>query len=248
MPSLLDLPTELLMEIVMYQPELDVDVDAYIYPGRPAADRFQGNENDPLRALSQTCRTLHRVSLPVLWARVHACFASSNPFEWRIRTRPKVLERRMIGIQKTPYVVPYIRWLTVTLLECNMSNWKPMTEFIRVLGLLPNPQDLTILQVSSEMVPVLESSCHGKVFPSVLKLTLSDRFKTIMHCFPNVGDLGVLPEQLHDRNPQSDQRPLRQDSYAPLRPQHSIDRTSRHASPQRSSQCEKHFPLVQHPP
>ncbi|KAJ7661968.1 hypothetical protein DFH06DRAFT_1471615 [Mycena polygramma] len=144
MPSLLDLPTELLMEIVMYQPELDVDVDADIVTYTPGGQPPIGSKE------MKTTRCV-RYRKPV----VHY---TASPF----------------------------LWLTVTMLECNMSNWKPMAEFIRVLGLLQNLQDLTILQVSSEMVPVLESSCHGKVFPWVLKLTLSDPFTTVIHSFPNV--------------------------------------------------------------
>ncbi|KAJ6485319.1 hypothetical protein C8R47DRAFT_1129782 [Mycena vitilis] len=184
MPSLPDLPTELLMEIVKYYPELNLDVDACIHPGRPVGEQFQGN--DSLRALSQTCRALRDIFVPVLWARVHACFTSRNRPKRRIRTRAKMLERRMIGIQKTPYVAPCIRWMAVTMLECNMSNWQPIAEFIRVLDLLPNLKDLTILQASTEMIPVLETSFYGKVFPSVSKLTLTDRFTSIMRCFPNV--------------------------------------------------------------
>ncbi|KAJ7849600.1 hypothetical protein B0H13DRAFT_2088322 [Mycena leptocephala] len=155
MPSLPDLPTEFLMEIVKYYPELYLDVDAAIRG--ILSEQFDGN--DVLRGLSQTSH---------------------------IRTRAKMLERCMIGIRKTPYVVPLIRSLSVTLSECNMGNWQPMAEFIQVLDLLPNLQDLTIVHLSSEMIPVLEVSCRGKVFPSVLRLALNDRLAPIMPCFPNV--------------------------------------------------------------
>ncbi|KAJ7822361.1 hypothetical protein B0H13DRAFT_2127136 [Mycena leptocephala] len=157
MPSLPDLPTELLMEIIKYYPELYLDIDAAIRG--VSSKQFDGN--DVLRALSQTSHVLRGIFLPLLWARVHACFTARNRPKRKIRTRAKMLERRMIGIRKTPYVVPHIR---------------PATELA----------DLTIVHLSSEMIPVLEVSCRGKLFPSVLKLALNDRLAPIMPCFPNV--------------------------------------------------------------
>ncbi|KAJ7822354.1 hypothetical protein B0H13DRAFT_2127121 [Mycena leptocephala] len=168
MPSLPDLPTELLMEIVKYYPELYLDIDTVIC-GVPS-EQLDGN--DVLRALSQTSHVLRGIFLPLLWARVHSCFTARNRPKRKIRTR--ALEHRMIGIRKTPYVVPHIRSLSVTLSECNMGNWQPMAEFIQVLDPLPNLQDLTIV------------SSRGKVFTSVLRLALNDRLAPIMPCFPNV--------------------------------------------------------------
>ncbi|KAJ7884881.1 hypothetical protein B0H13DRAFT_2045464 [Mycena leptocephala] len=182
MPSLPDLPTELLMKIIKYYPELYLDIDAAIYG--VSSEQFDGN--DVLRALSQTSHVLRGTFLPLLWARVHACFTVRNRLKRKIRTRAKMLEGRMIGIRKTSYVVPHIRSLSVMLSECNMGNWQPMAEFIQVLDLLPNFQDLTIVHLSSEMIPVLEVSCRRKVFPSVLRLALNDRLAPIMPCFPYV--------------------------------------------------------------
>ncbi|KAJ7833271.1 hypothetical protein B0H13DRAFT_2111239 [Mycena leptocephala] len=171
MPSLPGLPTELLMEIVKYYPKLYLDIDAAIH-GVPS-EQFDGN--DVLRALSQTSHVLRGIFLPLLWARVHACFTAQNRPKRKIKTRAKMLERRMIGIRKTLYVVPHIRSLSVTLSECNMGDWQPMAEFIQVLDLLPNLQDLTLVHLLSEMIPVLEVS-----------LALNDRLAPIMPCFPNV--------------------------------------------------------------
>jgi hypothetical protein len=106
MHSLPDLPTELLMEIIKYYPELYLDIDAAIRG--VSSEQFDGN--DVLRALSQTSHVLRGIFLPLLWARVHACFTARNRPKRKIRTRAKMLERRMIGIRKTPYVVPHIRY------------------------------------------------------------------------------------------------------------------------------------------
>ncbi|KAJ7730161.1 hypothetical protein B0H16DRAFT_1893668 [Mycena metata] len=187
MPSLPDLPTELLMEIIKYYPELYVEVDARVngvlsgqYPG-----------NDALRALSQTSRTLRAIYLPVLWERFHSCFTVRNRPKRKIRTRAKMLERRMKGIQKTPYIQPYIRSLSISLSECTMENWQPMAEFIRVLDLLPNLRELTLTPFPHHMITVLATACEGKFYPSILTLTIDDALACIMHCFPNVETLNL---------------------------------------------------------
>ncbi|KAJ7123531.1 hypothetical protein C8R44DRAFT_875721 [Mycena epipterygia] len=182
MPSLLDLPNELLMEMTKYYPDLLLDVDALIHGVR--SEEFDGN--DTLRALSQTCRRLRAIFLPVLWERVHACFNTRNRPKQKIKTRAKMLERRMRGIEKTPYVAPHIHSLTITLEECHMGNWQPMANFIRVLQLLPNLRFLGMSHVPTAMKRTLEVSLAGKVFPSVVALALSHNSALILHCFPNV--------------------------------------------------------------
>ncbi|KAJ6540987.1 hypothetical protein DFH09DRAFT_1174875 [Mycena vulgaris] len=166
MPSLPDLPTELLIEIVNKQ--------------------FSGT--DTLRALSQTCRALRSIFIPVLWERVLAGFNTSWPRR-KIKRRSKMLEGRMIGIQKTPYILPHIHSLSVTLVECNMDNWQPMAQFIRVLQRLPALRSLTIMNTSKEMIPVLSAALHGLVFPSLVSLVLPDALAPILYCFPNVQTL-----------------------------------------------------------
>ncbi|KAJ7038982.1 hypothetical protein C8F04DRAFT_332626 [Mycena alexandri] len=187
MPSLPDLPTELLMEIIKYYPELYVEVDARTKG--VLSEQYPGN--DALRALSQTSRTLRDIYLPVLWERFHSCFTVRNRPKRKIRTRAKMLERRMKGIQKTPYIQPYIRSLSISLSECRMDNWQPMAEFIRVLDLLPNLRELTLTPFTHQMTPVLTTACQGKSYPSILTLTIHDALAPIMHCFPNVETLNL---------------------------------------------------------
>ncbi|KAJ7839147.1 hypothetical protein B0H14DRAFT_2787877 [Mycena olivaceomarginata] len=185
MPSLHNLPTELLTEIVKYYPVLLSNIDAYVR-GVPG-DQFDGD--DTLRALSQTCRALRDVFLPVLWERIHATFSARTRPKRRIRTRAKMLERRMRGIQKTPHVVPYIRHLAITLEECNMSNWQPMAHFIQVLDLLPALRSLTIYRITTEMIKVLRTSCQGKLYSAIVTLAVPDELAPILHCFPNIETL-----------------------------------------------------------
>ncbi|KAJ7898672.1 hypothetical protein B0H14DRAFT_3124391 [Mycena olivaceomarginata] len=187
MPSLPDLPTELLMEIVKCYPELLSEVDACLHGVH--IDQFDGN--DVLRTLSQTCRALRNIFFPVLWTRVRATFnarilAKRN----KMRTRTTMLERRMRGILTTPYVVPYIRSLSITVDECKKGDWRPMAAFIRVLDLLPRLQSLTILGISMEsMNAAFELPWAKKVYPSIVALALPDDLAPILHCFLNVQTL-----------------------------------------------------------
>ncbi|KAJ7364654.1 hypothetical protein DFH08DRAFT_275781 [Mycena albidolilacea] len=184
MPSLPDLPTELLMEIVKYYPQLLSEVDVCL----PGVDRDQFDGND-LRALSQTCRTLRDIFLPVLWTRVHATLNARVLDKGKeMRTRTTMLERRMRGILTTPYLVPHIRSLSITFKECKKDNWQPMAVFIRVLDLLPHLQSLAILWISAESINAAfnERSWARKVYPSIVSLALPDDLAPILHCFPNV--------------------------------------------------------------
>ncbi|KAJ7697003.1 hypothetical protein B0H17DRAFT_1052589 [Mycena rosella] len=184
MPSLPELPTELLIEIVKYYPELLLGTDASLQ-GVPS-NEFSGN--DTLRALSQTCRTLRGIFLPVLWERVQACFTVRNLPQRKISRRAKILERRMTGIQKTPYVLPYIHSLTVTMQECGMENCQPIAQFVRVLQLLPNLKSLSIFYAQN-MAPVLLNAFRDKIFPSVVSLSVADQLSYILPCFPNIQTL-----------------------------------------------------------
>jgi hypothetical protein len=103
------------MEIIKYYPELYVDIDASLH-GVPGSE-YTGNV--AVRALSQTSRTLRGIFFPVLFERVHACFTARNRPKRKIKRRAKMLERRMIGIQKTPYVWPYIQYVTQSALRCH---------------------------------------------------------------------------------------------------------------------------------
>ncbi|KAF7343955.1 hypothetical protein MVEN_01684500 [Mycena venus] len=179
MSSLPDLPTELLLEMVNYYPELYLDIDDSIH--RVASEQFVGD--DTLRApLSDLSYLARHISPP--------CCGPAQ----KSKGRAKMLERHMLSIQKASHVLPHIRSLSVTLGECNMNNLKPVAEFIRVLGMLPILQRLTIVKVSNEMVPVLSTACQGKVYLSILSLGFdNDNLAQIIPCFPNIQALTFHP-------------------------------------------------------
>ncbi|KAJ7936433.1 hypothetical protein B0H13DRAFT_2649385 [Mycena leptocephala] len=182
MPSLPDLPNEILTEIVKHYPTLYLGIDAVIH----GVHSGESSGNDALCALSHTSRALRRICLPVIWERVHAHIPVHNQPMWKIKRRAKMLERCM---QSLPHIVPYIHSLSITLGDCNVDNWQPMAQFVRVLQLLSNLRSLTILPPREDMIPVLEESIRGKVFPSVVSLVAHDRLACILRCFPNVQTL-----------------------------------------------------------
>lgn len=79
--------------------------------------------------------------------------------------------------------------LSITLEECTADNWQPIALFVRVLQLLPNLRNLTILPPPADMIPVLRESIHDKVFPSIMSLVLHDQLACILCCFPNIQTL-----------------------------------------------------------
>ncbi|KAJ7096108.1 hypothetical protein C8R44DRAFT_889832 [Mycena epipterygia] len=148
MSSLTDLPTELLVHIAEYYPDLLLDIDVLVHGAAGSIP-------------------------PMLWERVHACFTSRNRHLGKIKTREKMLERRMRGTEKTPYVVPYIYSLSIIMEECDLYKWQPIHK----------PRSPTMLSTTHQRV------VHVKGFPSVMALALSDDMAPIVHCFPNVQTL-----------------------------------------------------------
>ncbi|KAJ6577760.1 hypothetical protein B0H19DRAFT_568511 [Mycena capillaripes] len=167
MPSLPDLPTELLMEIIKYVEP----VQWYRY-------------RDIRRALSQTCRTLRPIFLGSFWSAATVAF------------RTETVERQLSRVQKLPYLLPYIRSLSVSMEGCTMESWQLIAQLLRVLQLLSHLQTLAIERFPHTMIDVLAISCHRIVFPSILILALPAELSPILHCFPNVHTLTPLTHSL----------------------------------------------------
>ncbi|KAJ7153221.1 hypothetical protein C8R46DRAFT_472814 [Mycena filopes] len=192
MPSLLDLPTELLVEITKHYPPLFVsEVEALLHEVR--VRQFVGIW--VLSALSRTCRALRNIFLPAVWARVHGgpCWPA-RPSHPRDRPPPTgtQLTDRMKTIQKNPHIRPYIQSLSIDLREATMQNCQPIIQFIRTLRALPTLRALTILAVPIRDIFI--ASFEDFSFPSVVTLTLPDDLASILHCFPNIQVLNTADE------------------------------------------------------
>ncbi|KAF7313018.1 hypothetical protein MKEN_00986700 [Mycena kentingensis (nom. inval.)] len=189
MPSLLDLPNELLCEITDYFP---------VFVAVPEAD-FLGitaneyDREDVLRALSRTCVRLRSVFLPLLWARVHAVFTQRRQRR-KPRTREKAVETRLAALRRATDLHDYVRYLAVTMDECTPDNWHGMVELIRVLSVLPNLRRVVLSGMAQYAGSLLASSVAEKHFTSVTELYishLSTNHVAILSAFPNVRELGV---------------------------------------------------------
>ncbi|KAF8206791.1 hypothetical protein K438DRAFT_2013871 [Mycena galopus ATCC 62051] len=200
MRSLPDLPTELLMEVIRYYSNL------YLFPVIPTGYsralplKTTLAEDAPhgwrLRVRGKRCPPSALRHMPSSTARVPspAVGAGARERMFHEAIHLHTLERRMVDIHRTPHVVPHIRSLTVTRAACNTGHQRPMAEVIRVLELLLNLEDFTIVQVPCGKIdPILtNTTCSGKLFPSVWRLALDDHLARMMACFPHVQTLNVL--------------------------------------------------------
>ncbi|KAJ7063990.1 hypothetical protein C8F01DRAFT_1130048 [Mycena amicta] len=187
MPSLLDLPTELLHELPQYYPDLYSNLQAHIMG---LVQPHQYERVDALRALSQTSVRLRAVFLPMLWSHARAYFTPRNPRR-KPRTREKMVENRMAALKRATYLHPHVRSLTVTMEECTVDNWHGMVEFIRVLGVLPNLMNLGIGGLGAYSISLLSTSLAGQSFPTVTALSayLTPSSIPTLRSFPNLHTL-----------------------------------------------------------
>ena len=89
------LPVELLLEIVSY-----FRLDDY-----PGSDRT--NRSWTLRVLSQTCRSLRCIFLPILWERL--CITTRAHYMYEAG---KSLERKSEALAHNTELAGYVRWIT----------------------------------------------------------------------------------------------------------------------------------------
>ena len=83
--TLLELPLELIMEIVSHFDCLPIITSKLNYGLFGADPRFSGRyleRIDALRALSQTCRSLRNLFFPLLWERLEPCLIPSDSGKW----------------------------------------------------------------------------------------------------------------------------------------------------------------------
>ncbi|KAJ7063901.1 hypothetical protein C8F01DRAFT_1250169 [Mycena amicta] len=199
MPSLLDLPTELLHELPQYYADLYSRFEAHLIGVHP--DEYE--RVDALRALSQTSVRLRAVFLPVMWNHARAFFTTRNrrrkPLTWE-----KMVEDRMTALGRATYLHPYVRSLTVTMEECTVDNWRGMSEFLWVLAILPNLRNVRIIGLSPYSATLLSSSLIALSFPNITGLSAELTSSSIpaLRAFPHLHTLdpgpGVSALDLYD--------------------------------------------------
>ncbi|KAK0186858.1 hypothetical protein F5146DRAFT_962288 [Armillaria mellea] len=190
MSGLPALPNELLLEILSYWPSIPV----------PAKDRRVFSERymqrfHALLALSQTCRSLRSVFLPLVWQRLEACasrkpgLGPSTPFYHRKRALPwekevatELVRQFEVVTVRDPTLAVYVNTISVTLSRFSADT--VYLEFARCLTLLPNLHTLQILGIGS--FKDLREAFHQRVFKSVKTLVFPPNGYIVLPCCPEV--------------------------------------------------------------
>ena len=109
------LPSELLLEIVSYFPVISID-DIRLNPTTLAPayrERFAS-----LRALSQMCKDLREVCLPLAWERLEACTTATGENNMFYKEVGNTLERKCNGLAKSKHLLSYVRYVASTEFSC----------------------------------------------------------------------------------------------------------------------------------
>jgi hypothetical protein len=106
--SVLELPVELLMEILSYFPGAPVEAPRYgIYFDSTLASSSL-ERTDLLRVLSQTCQQWRLIFLPLLWECVEVCTTRSQKPAWYLWLA-RSLERKSKGLAQNPQHAAHVR-------------------------------------------------------------------------------------------------------------------------------------------
>ncbi|PBK65156.1 hypothetical protein ARMSODRAFT_892263 [Armillaria solidipes] len=181
------LPNELLLEILSYWPSIPIPAkDRRVFSER-YMERFHA-----LLALSQTCRSLRNVLLPLVWERLEAC-ASRKPLlsplyhrklilPWEKEVATELVRQLEVVTVRDPTLAVYVRTISVTLSRFSADT--VYLELARCLALLPNLHTLQICGVGSSKA--LYEVFHQRVFKSVKTLVFPSNGYIVLSCCPEV--------------------------------------------------------------
>ncbi|KAJ7472138.1 hypothetical protein FB451DRAFT_1559282 [Mycena latifolia] len=199
--AVLDIPTEIWLEIVSGSNFLILDGEKDGIPRSllllsrsqiascpktvPPAYR---ERPETLRALSQTCRALRAVFLPLLWERVEACFQPKNDAAWHARVA-NVLLARCRGLLKpeNKAIARHVRVVSVSLSWHRIAVVMPL--FAQCLEALPNLDTLHILHLKSKSERTVTPAFEGVELPRVRTVILPSYAHAILAACPNVRDV-----------------------------------------------------------
>lgn len=103
--GLVALPSELLLEIVSNFPEISLEHILDALQTLPVEYRVRFAA---LRALSQTCKELRSVVLPLAWERLEACTTAGHPTQF-FKEVGSSLERKCKGLLASKHLLPHVR-------------------------------------------------------------------------------------------------------------------------------------------
>ncbi|KIM73045.1 hypothetical protein PILCRDRAFT_93223 [Piloderma croceum F 1598] len=176
-----DLPSELLLDIVSRIPTMSIVDDLFSNPGYlPLAYR---ERSASLRALSQTCKTLRKLCLPLAWETLEACTTtgSRNMF---FKEVGESLERKCNGLMQSEYLFPYVRIVTVSLTRYKTSTILPA--FASCLAVLPNLHTIQVVHANTQMTTAIKTAFEGHTLPSVRTVAVPSCAHEILRRCPGV--------------------------------------------------------------
>ncbi|RDB23832.1 hypothetical protein Hypma_008940 [Hypsizygus marmoreus] len=193
------LPTELLLEIISYFPTIRVPAtsarNVEVFPG------IYLQRTKVLRTLSQTCKSLRGMFLPLSWERIEPCASDRVGNNRRSSTRagiPRLWEKvlatdlvRQLEIVtiRNPSLASYVKVVNVILTTFSSDTVVP--ELARCLALLPNLHTFQILGTSTPGGAAL-STFQAKTYPTVRTLVLPSSALAIAKSFPHITRLYSL--------------------------------------------------------
>ncbi|KAJ7627957.1 hypothetical protein DFH06DRAFT_1226763 [Mycena polygramma] len=148
---------------------------------------------ETLRALSQTCRTLRAIFLPLLWEHVEACITSKSGTPW-LNGMSAVLLDRCKGLMKRPnqHLARYVRVFSVSLSDEQIAS--TVSLFARCLESLPNLETLHILYVKSEWEDIVTEAFGDVELPGVRTIILPSYAHAILAACPGVRNVSSNEE------------------------------------------------------
>lgn len=170
------LPTELLLEIFSYLPSMPI-------PAQPGEHHGQyRNRARILRGLSQMCRSLRSVFLPIVWEKIEVfvTFTSVSGLGLGRRASRRSLAKELLRqlevvTIRDPTLAAYVKIVNVIITDYSSSG--VMEEFARCLALFKNLETIQILEAPKDYVPPwlhFLKAFEIRVFPSVRTVVIPE--------------------------------------------------------------------------
>ncbi|KAJ7733688.1 hypothetical protein B0H16DRAFT_1579433 [Mycena metata] len=170
--SLVDLPTELLVEISSHYTNSFTFLSPFV---RLEHNPQRQDRQQALRSLSQTSSLLRNLFLPILWEQ----FDASKPNFPESHTQTDFAKS----------VAPYIKSVHVSMHLWTLVEMQGIFLFVEFLRGLPNLTGLQIQRVPWGLVPIITYAFHPVALPGVTALSVPNSLDVIFPSFPNVTTL-----------------------------------------------------------
>ncbi|RDB23413.1 hypothetical protein Hypma_008938 [Hypsizygus marmoreus] len=182
------LPIELLLEIVSYFPSVPIPTSIFFHCSQLCLERIE-----VLQALSQMCRSLRSVFLPLMWQRIEVGVTSyiysddmrrPGYLPWKKDVATELVRQLEIVTIRDPTLAAYVKIVSVVLTDyCSKAVFR---EFVRCLALFPNLHTMQILGAGGSLGRDLTAAFAGRTFPTVRTLIVQSFASAILKACPHV--------------------------------------------------------------